>query len=104
VYCARITSAADDYRYGARQGAEVAFEPACLPGDWPQRCADLAAGFGLALAGIDLRCTPDGRWFCFEVNPSPAFTFYDRFGQGLARAVARLLAAPTVPVATEVSV
>jgi hypothetical protein len=22
--------------------------------------------------------TPDGEWYCLEVNPSPAFTFYQR--------------------------
>jgi hypothetical protein len=91
VFCARIESVADDYRYGARQGAEMSMNAACLPDDWPQRCRALAADMGLALAGIDLRCTPDGEWYCFEVNPSPAFTYYDRFGQGIAGTVARLL-------------
>ncbi|MEU3620128.1 glutathione synthase [Streptomyces sp. NPDC006872] len=91
VFCSRIESAADDYRYAARQGAEVSLEPACLPDDLPDRCRELAAGTGLRLAGIDLRRTPEGAWYCFEVNPSPAFTFYDRHGQGIAGTVARLL-------------
>jgi glutathione synthase/RimK-type ligase-like ATP-grasp enzyme len=91
VFCARIESVADDYRYGARQGAEMSMEAACLPDDWPQRCRALAADMGLLLAGIDLRRTPDGEWYCFEVNPSPAFSYYDRFGQGIAAAVTRLL-------------
>jgi glutathione synthase/RimK-type ligase-like ATP-grasp enzyme len=92
VFCTRIESKADDYRYGARQGATVSMEPASLPDDWPDRCRALAADLDFLLAGIDLRCTPDGAWYCFEVNPSPAFTFYDRHGQGIARAVSRLLA------------
>ncbi|PJJ06567.1 RimK-like ATP-grasp domain-containing protein [Streptomyces sp. 2333.5] len=91
VFCSRIESSADDYRYAARQGAELSLEPACLPDDLPDRCRELAAGLGLRLAGIDLRRTPDGSWYCFEVNPSPAFTFYDRHEQGIAEAVARLL-------------
>ena len=45
------------------------------------------------LAGIDLRLTDDGRWFCFEVNPSPGFTYYEQAtGQPIARSIARLLA------------
>jgi hypothetical protein len=91
IFCTRIESAADDYRYGARQGAEMSMNAACLPDDWPQRCHALAADMGLLLAGIDLRRTPAGEWYCFEVNPSPAFSYYDRFGQGIAGAVARLL-------------
>jgi hypothetical protein len=38
--------------------------------------------------------TPEGEWFCFEVNPSPAFLYYQQAtGQPIATAVAGLLAA-----------
>jgi glutathione synthase/RimK-type ligase-like ATP-grasp enzyme len=48
----------------------------------------------LPVAGIDLRRTPEGEWYCFEVNPSPAFTYYEsRTGQPIGRAIAKLLAA-----------
>ncbi len=92
VFCSRIDSAADDYRYGSRLGLPVSVQPATLPDDWPDRCRGLAAELEFLLAGIDLRCTPDGVWYCFEVNPSPAFSFYDRRGLGIGRAVSRLLA------------
>jgi D-alanine-D-alanine ligase-like ATP-grasp enzyme len=53
----------------------------------------LATAIGLPSAGIDLRRTQEGRWYCFEVNPSPGFTFYqDATGQRIAEAVAILLA------------
>jgi glutathione synthase/RimK-type ligase-like ATP-grasp enzyme len=53
----------------------------------------MAAGMRLAVAGIDLRRTPDDRWVCFEVNPSPAFVYYElATGQPIAHAVAHLLA------------
>jgi ABC-type amino acid transport system permease subunit len=53
----------------------------------------LAAALGLAFAGIDLRLTPEGEWYCFEANPSPAFTYYEAAsGQPIADAVAALLA------------
>ena len=32
---------------------------------------------GLAFAGIDLRSGADGRTYCFEVNPSPAYSYYE---------------------------
>jgi hypothetical protein len=44
------------------------------------------------MAGIDLRRSAQGEWICFEVNPSPGFTFYDaEDDEPIARAVARLL-------------
>jgi D-alanine-D-alanine ligase-like ATP-grasp enzyme len=47
---------------------------------------------GLLVAGIDLRRTPDGRWSCFEVNPSPGFTYYqDKTGHPIDQAIAELL-------------
>ena len=56
------------------------------------KCRDLAHGLGLLAAGVDLRLTPDGEWFCFEVNPSPAFTYYESAtGQPMAEAMAELL-------------
>jgi len=93
VFCSKVESEADDYRYGSRQGATVSIERATLPEHWAERCRALAAAMDFFVAGIDLRLTPDGAWYCFEVNPSPAFTYYDRHDQCIAQAVARLLAA-----------
>jgi glutathione synthase/RimK-type ligase-like ATP-grasp enzyme len=93
IFASRITSAADDYRYAGRQGAAVAIEPCELPRNCAGRCARLAAALGLHVAGIDLRRTPAGRWYCFEVNPSPGFTYYqDATGQPIDDAIARFLA------------
>jgi glutathione synthase/RimK-type ligase-like ATP-grasp enzyme len=56
-------------------------------------CVKLSAGLGLAFAGIDLKVTQDKRVYCFEVNPSPAFSYYEaNTGQPIARAVAAYLA------------
>jgi hypothetical protein len=53
----------------------------------------LTAAMELSVAGIDLRKTPEGKWVCFEVNTSPAFTYYEEAtNQPIARAIARLLA------------
>ena len=54
----------------------------------------LAASLGLEFSGIDLRITPDGEAVCFEVNPSPAFSYYEQAaGVPIAAALARRLAA-----------
>jgi hypothetical protein len=48
----------------------------------------------LPVAGIDLRRSPDDEWFCLEVNPSPAFSYYQAHaGLPISEAIARLLAA-----------
>jgi len=78
VFATAVRSAADDYRYAGRQGLDVTFEPCELPAEIAERSVRLAAGIGLPLAGLDLRHAVDGRWYCFEVNPSPCFTFYEQ--------------------------
>jgi glutathione synthase/RimK-type ligase-like ATP-grasp enzyme len=90
VFGHRIESDADDYRYAGEAGARLE------PWDVPQALADrlriLAESLGLVMAGIDLRQDLEGRWVCFEVNPSPGFTFFETDDEQLmAKAVARLL-------------
>ena len=92
LYAARIICDADDYRYAGRFGKRAEIQAAELPAEIADRCCALARGLGLAFAGVDLRRTPEGRWYCFEVNPSPGFTYYEAHtGQPIAAAVARLL-------------
>src|SRR5437588_658130 len=94
VFAARITSWATDYRYGDRFGAPPAtVEPYALDDDLAVRCVTLARDLDLELAGIDLRITPEGEAVCFEVNPSPAFSYYEqRAGLPIAAALALRLA------------
>jgi hypothetical protein len=91
LFASEIVSDADDYRYPARHRVEIR---ACrLPEEVGTRCRRLAGATRLPVAGIDLRRTPDGEWYCFEVNPSPAFTYYEsRARQPIGRAIARFLA------------
>ncbi len=92
VFATEVRSRAHDYRYAARQGEDVELAECALPFDIAARCRRMAAGMRLALAGIDLRRTPDGRWVCFEVNPSPAFVYYEAgTGQPIGDAIARWL-------------
>ena len=47
----------------------------------------------LSVAGVDLRCSPADRWYCFEVNPSPGFMYYQAAsGQPISQAIAQRLA------------
>jgi hypothetical protein len=91
---AAIESEATDYRYAARDiGVEPDIHACELPPDVRGRCIALAERLDLPLAGIDLRRTPEGRHVCFEVNPSPAFSFYEeRAKLPIADCIARYLA------------
>ncbi len=93
VFATEVVSAADDYRYAETQvNASAELRAVRLPRDVQHRCRTLAAALELPVAGIDLRRTPDGEWVCFEVNPSPAFSYYQHHtGQPIARAIAEIL-------------
>jgi RimK-like ATP-grasp domain len=95
VFATRIECEAVDYRYAGRDDAARRMTAGRLPDALAERCIRLARAFELDFAGIDLRRDPDGRWFCFEVNPAPGFTFFsDASGQRIADAVADLLTEP----------
>lgn len=92
VFACEISSRADDYRYAARQGLSVDIRPYQLPQDVADRCRELTKSLGLSVAGIDFRRDPEGRWYCFEVNPSPGFTYYQAASdQSIDEAIADLL-------------
>jgi glutathione synthase/RimK-type ligase-like ATP-grasp enzyme len=88
VFATEIRSAATDYRYAAQDGTDVDLAAVELPDDVAERCVRLADGLGLPLCGIDLRQRSDGQWFCFEVNPMPAYSYYEsNTGQPIADAI-----------------
>lgn len=93
VVASKVVSDADDYRYASREGRKIKIEATRVPDEIEQRCRSLASDLDLTVAGVDLRKTPNGDWYCFEVNPSPGFTFYEAStGQPLAEKIATLLA------------
>jgi hypothetical protein len=94
AFATRISSDATDYRYATRQtGRAATMEPYELSPELAARCVALGAGLGLDLAGIDLRLTPSGEAVCFEVNPSPVYSYYEAHtGQPMAAAIACYLA------------
>jgi glutathione synthase/RimK-type ligase-like ATP-grasp enzyme len=91
-FISEIISDADDYRYAIKTGCRLKIRPGSLPEDVVGRCRALVAFLGLRFSGVDLRRNQDGKWYCFEVNPSPGFSFYEEAtGQPISDAVARLL-------------
>lgn len=92
VFPTEIHSEANDYRYARREGMGITLEETKIPDVVAQSCLGMARALGLHLSGVDLRRTPDGRYYCFEVNPSPGFIFYEsNTGQPISTAVAHLL-------------
>ena len=91
---ASISSAATDYRYAALEtGVGPVIEACELEPHIELLCLRLAETLRLPLAGIDLRRTPEGRYVCFEVNPSPAFSYYEGHARlPIANRIARYLA------------
>jgi glutathione synthase/RimK-type ligase-like ATP-grasp enzyme len=95
IHACEIHCAADDYRVAPEQGMALEIVPAELPEPIAARCRALTRCLGLEFAGIDLRRSGDA-WYCFEVNPSPLFTYFERAsGQRLTAAVADLLSEAT---------
>ncbi len=91
AFACEIRTDADDYRYADQES--VTIEARHLPQEIEERCIRLARALRLPVAGIDLRRTPHDAWYCFEVNPSPAFSYYQQeTGQPIDRAIASLLA------------
>lgn len=94
VFGSEVVSDADDYRYVTEGQTSPKVFPASLPPDIADRSRKMAEAMGLHFAGLDLRLATDGRWYCLEANPSPAFTYYEQSTeQPIGRSVARLLAA-----------
>lgn len=93
VFAARIVSEAVDYRYAGRDGLEVEMEECTLPLDVAERCIALSRRLELPFCGVDFKVQPDGRYVCFEVNPSPAYSYYqEQTGLPMSDALVRYLA------------
>lgn len=96
VFATEIGSAAVDYRYAQRDGFEVEMRPIKLPPDVAEKCRELAGHLRLPFCGIDLKLTEQNAYYCFEVNPSPAYSYYQNYTeQPIADALVDYLAGAT---------
>ena len=94
AFATAVSTDACDYRYAGKQtGEPAALREVVLSDELKEKCLRLSASLGLEFAGIDLKVTPDDEVYCFEVNPSPAFSYYEaNAGQAISAGVARRLA------------
>jgi len=98
LFATRVHSDAVDYRYVGREGRGVEMESMTLPSEIASSCLQLARHMNLLMTGIDLKETPEGDFYCFEVNPCPGFLYYEKgTGQPISTALAELLQAGTTP-------
>ncbi len=78
IFTTKITSDESDYRY-SKYTSLTDFN---LGIELEEKCYRLTKELGLHFSGIDLRLDEDGQWYCFEVNPSPGYTYFsDATGQ-----------------------
>lgn len=93
VHAVQIDSDATDYRYALETGSSLTASQITLPASVSRAVVELTRRLGLAFSGIDLKRTPGGDWYCFEVNPAPGFLMYERLsGEPISLAVAQALA------------
>jgi glutathione synthase/RimK-type ligase-like ATP-grasp enzyme len=101
AFATAVRSEATDYRYAARQAGEPAeLREVTLSSELSAKCVRVSQALGLEFAGIDLKVTPEDDVYCFEVNPCPAFSYYEaNTGQPISAAVARRLASTSARAA-----
>jgi glutathione synthase/RimK-type ligase-like ATP-grasp enzyme len=84
-----------DFRLSVGDAALSAEE---LPVSLSEKLLALLKRLGLAYGAIDMRRTPDGEYYFFEINTAGEFLFVeDRTGQPIARAIADWLAGSSSP-------
>ncbi|MFI1366603.1 RimK family alpha-L-glutamate ligase [Streptomyces griseochromogenes] len=74
VHAERIVSGAVDYR----TDPDAEFTPCELPGPLAEQMVRHTADLGMSFAGWDFKIADDGTHWCLEVNPMPAYDWYDR--------------------------
>ncbi|MEZ0612104.1 RimK family alpha-L-glutamate ligase [Fibrella sp. WM1] len=93
LFAASIDSTDVDYRYAGSGGGTTTMQPVTLPRAIEKACFDLSKRLTLPLCGIDLFKTEQGAYYCFEVNPSPGYTYFQHeAGLPISDAIARYLA------------
>ena len=93
VFGTLVDSSDVDYRYAEAHGGRTNMSPFKLDSDLKDACLRLSRRLRLDFSGIDMILTPDGTPYCLEVNPSPAYVYYeDRTDQPISASVCRYLA------------
>lgn len=92
LFATGIISKVTDYRYAGRESESCELTPLDLPEDISNHCFTLSKKLNLPLCGIDLFKTKTGEYYCFEVNPSPGYSYYEQStGQPISKALVKWL-------------
>lgn len=92
LFATRIECNVVDYRYAGRENENCNLIPHELPDEVRNKCFKLAHFLNLPLCGIDLFLTEKNKYYCFEVNPSPGYSYYQQnTGQDIATAIVKWL-------------
>jgi len=92
LFATKAESEVVDYRYARREEKEVKLTSFKLPSIVQKNCFRLAKELNLMFCGIDLFLTSRGEYYCFEVNPSPGYSYYQQqAGQNIADAIVKWL-------------
>jgi len=99
LFTAAIRSVAHDGLIDFRMSmGDAALRAEELPEEVTKKLLALLKRLGLVYGAIDMRRTPEGEYYFFEVNTAGEFLFVeDRTGQPIARAIADWLAESTSP-------
>ncbi len=93
VFACEVDSDGLDYRYAGKEGQSTDLRGTTLDEHTRWLCIRAAHDLDLPFAGLDLLLADDGRTYCFEVNPSPGYSWYEETtGQPISRSLARWLA------------
>jgi hypothetical protein len=104
VFVHEIITDAPDYRYASRWGLKTTIVAGTVPPGVAKMCSSLARSLELPLAGLDLISPVPDRWYCLEVNPGPAFDYFERQCKlGVAKGLATRLGYGASGNAAEVS-
>ncbi len=86
IFATEINANTVDYRYPSEEGSPPTLTPTQIPQSIEKKCLRLSRTLDLPLCGIDLKRTPEGKYYCFEANPSPGYSYYQQnTGQNIAQ-------------------
>lgn len=77
VFASRIESGGESSPIDWRLDISIPIKQIELPRNLSAMCVELTRSLGLSYGAIDLRHTPDGEVYFFEINPSGQFLFCD---------------------------
>lgn len=92
VFGVGIKATAVDYRYSGGPRGRRAFFPLRIPDSVKSNCITVSRMLGMNFSGVDLIITRAKKWYALEVNPDPAFSWFQRAsGVRISKGVAEYL-------------